>query len=390
MSKVPMTAGAVGSVLLVGTFVLMSPTENESFTSTAVEPSGMIRGAVELVSAGPLTFGPDGTLFLGDSYGSAIYAVDLEEEHVIGSESINVEGIDARVASLLGAPRAQVEIHDIAVSPVSRAVYLTASRHSNNGGNPIKNSRRPGATSHLIRVDSDGADEVLLDDVLSQRTNISDVRPQTVDRNGNDRRAWNILELAFVDGTLYASGLSNEEWSAKLRRIEYPFNGRAQSDAIRIFHTAHGRYETDAPARVFAPYEHEGEMRIFAGFSCTPLVDFSIAEMDESERVDGKTIAELGAGNHVLDMISVRHGDETYFLLANHLHDFMRLARSNFDGARRLDRPMGRAGIERTPMPTFDGVVRLASDRDERVVLLQGGRDAGFNLRTESIETMLR
>lgn len=350
----------------------------------------MTRGAVELVSIGPLTFAPDGTLFLGDTYGAAIHAVGLDEPRADDAPVIDVDDIDARVASLLGVPREQVEIHDLAVSPVSRAVYLTASRHADDERIPTRSTRRAGATPHLIRVDAAGMEEVLLDDVRFQRADIRDVRDEEVDRWGTDRRAWNIVEISFVDGTLYVSGISNEEWSARLRRLPYPFTGDAESDGIRIFHTAHGRYETGAPARVFVPYELDGERRIFAGFSCTPLVDFSVSEMDRADRVEGKTIAELGAGNHVLDMIGVRRGDETYFFLANHLHDFMRLARSDFEGATRLDRPMGRAGIDRTPMPEFDDVVRLASDRDERIVMLSGDEDEGFDLRTETVEAMIR
>ena len=332
----------------------------------------MARGAVELGSIGALTFSPDGTLFVGDSYGGAVFALDLEEEESSQGAPTNVEDIDAKIAGLLGTSRDMVRVHDVAVSPVSRTVYLSVSRGRNGGTTQIRNRMAPGASPHLIRVDSDGQmSEVSLDDVLFSKASFEDVRPEEKDSRGNDRRAWNVLEMSFVDDVLYVSGMSSEEWSSKLRRLPYPFGQGAKSNALKIFHTAHGRYETYAPARVFVPYRDGDETRIFAGFSCTPLVDFSVAEMNEKERVEGKTIAELGAGNHVLDMINVTSHGETYFLLANHLHDFMRLALSDFDGAGSLTRPTNRAGIDRTPLSRLDGVIRLANDQDEQVVMLQ-------------------
>ena len=47
--------------------------ENES---NSINPF-MTRGTVAMGSAGPITFGPNGTLFLGDTYGGAVWAVDL-------------------------------------------------------------------------------------------------------------------------------------------------------------------------------------------------------------------------------------------------------------------------------------------------------------------------
>jgi hypothetical protein len=368
---------SLAGLALVGLFTIAAWDTGEN-ESNGINPS-MTRGIVAMGSAGPITFGPNGTLFLGDTYGGAVWAVDLEE--TAGADAVvEVENLDGRVASLLGASREQVRIHDLAVSPVSHAVYVTASRVDYDDDNNIKNLQRPGATPHLIRIDPDGSiTEVNLSAVMFQQADIRDVRKQELDRRGNDRRAFSILEMSFVDGTLYVSGMSNEEWSSKLRRLDYPFTGESESNAIKIFHTAHGRWETGAPARVFVPYEADGETRIFAGFSCTPLVDFSVAEMNQKERVEGKTIAELGAGNHVLDMIRVEYDGKTYFLLANHLHPFMRLSLEDFDGAAKLTQPTNKAGIDRDPMNRMDGVTRLANDGDTRVVFLRES-DEGVSL----------
>jgi hypothetical protein len=356
--------------------------------TAVVGPVGMIRAAADLASIGAITFSPEGILFVGDSYGSQVVALDLEETESVGAVT-DVADLDARVASLLGTAVDQVRIHDLAVSPISGAAYLSVSRGDPTSDLRIRSRPRVGASPHLIRIPPEGPmEEVPLDDVLVSRAKLSDVRPAETDRRGWDRRAWNLLDMAFADGTLYVSGMSNEEWSSKLRRIAYPFDVEAQSNALRIFHTAHGRYETSAPARVFVPYQSDGEIRVFAGFSCTPLVDFSLAEMNEHERVEGRTIAELGPGNHVLDMIRVERDGQTHFLLANHLHPFMRLSLSDFEDAAVLTRPTSRAGIDRSPLGP-DGVFRLANDRDERVLLLQEKDDDGVDLRVVAIDRLL-
>ena len=139
---------------------------------------------------------------------------------------------------------------------------------------------------------------------------------------------------------------------------------------------------------MFVPYEADGEVRVFAGFSCTPLVDFSLAEMNENERVEGRTIAELGPGNHVLDMVRVERNGDTHFLLANHLHPFMRLSLSDFGQAEALTHPTSRAGIARTTLD-LEGVIRLSNDRNERVVLLQETDDGGIDLKVVDVDDLL-
>ncbi len=62
-------------------------------------------------------------------------------------------------------------------------------------------------------------------------------------------RRSTITDLAWVDGVLLVAGLSNEEFSSRLRRVPYPFDGSAQSTLVEIYHVDHGKYETEAPIR---------------------------------------------------------------------------------------------------------------------------------------------
>src|SRR5947209_17696536 len=70
----------------------------------AAEPSASLKkGTPDLKSAGPLTFGPDGILFVGDTQGGALFAIDTGDRTPATEKGpINVNDLGAKVAALLG------------------------------------------------------------------------------------------------------------------------------------------------------------------------------------------------------------------------------------------------------------------------------------------------
>src|SRR5437588_11898210 len=74
-------------------------------------------GKANLKSAGPIAFGPDGILFVADTKGAAIVAIATGDTAGSGSsQPIKVEGVGAKVASLLGTSPDQIEITDMRVN----------------------------------------------------------------------------------------------------------------------------------------------------------------------------------------------------------------------------------------------------------------------------------
>src|SRR4051812_36423809 len=55
-------------------------------------------GKADLRSAGPLVFGPDGILFAGDSAGGAVFAIDTGDRKPASGGSIEIKGINEKVA----------------------------------------------------------------------------------------------------------------------------------------------------------------------------------------------------------------------------------------------------------------------------------------------------
>ncbi len=88
---------------------------------------------------------------------------------------LKVEGINQKIAALLGASADQILIEDLAVNPISRNAYLAVSR-----------GRGPDAVPVLVRVKADGQVEVVsLDKVKFSRADLPDPPVDGVVGQGN-------------------------------------------------------------------------------------------------------------------------------------------------------------------------------------------------------------
>src|SRR5689334_7899333 len=79
--------------------------------------STMQTGKAGLKSAGALAIGPDGVLFVGDSVGGSIYAIDVNDRAAgKASGSLEIKGINEKVAALLGTTPDQISLNDVVVN----------------------------------------------------------------------------------------------------------------------------------------------------------------------------------------------------------------------------------------------------------------------------------
>ena len=196
--------------------------------------SNLQPGKAELKSAGALAFGPDNVLFVGDTAGAAIWALDVQDRAPAKSAgSLEVKSVNEKIAALLGTTSDQILINDTAVNPVSKNIYISVSR-----------GRGPNATPVILRVDAAGKiAEVPLDSIAHSSVKFVDAPAAST----NGRQVETITSIAYVDGNVIVAGLSNEEFSSTLRSIPYPFTGAAKGAGIQIYHGSHGRFETAAP-----------------------------------------------------------------------------------------------------------------------------------------------
>src|SRR5207302_2427336 len=91
--------------------------------------SSLKKGTPELKSAGPLAFGPEGILFVGDTQSAAIFAIDTGDRSPSSAAGpLKVEGLDGKIAGMLGTTEKEIRINALAANPASGNAYLSISR----------------------------------------------------------------------------------------------------------------------------------------------------------------------------------------------------------------------------------------------------------------------
>src|SRR5580693_10225171 len=135
---------------------------------------GLRRGRADLRSAGPITFGPAGILFLADNAAAKVFAVDVADPGPAGgAEPFDLEDVDARVGSFLGCEPGDITIKDMAVHPLSHNVYLSVRRGHGDAAQPV-----------LVRISRAGGAiaDVPLDDVPFAAAAIGDAPAEDDER----------------------------------------------------------------------------------------------------------------------------------------------------------------------------------------------------------------
>ncbi len=332
--------------------------------------TGLTKGTADLKSAGALTFGPGGILFVGDPQGGAIFAIDTgDRPSSPASGDLNVKGIDERVAGLLGTTAKEISINSLAVNPLSGDAYLSVSRGKGANATPV-----------LVRVDRSGkVKEVALKDVKFARAPLPNAP------SSEKQRTMAITGLAYVDGKVYVAGLSNEEWASNLRAIPYPFKDTDRGTGIEIWHGAHGKFETKSPIRTFTPYQIAGEMNLLAAYTCTPLVKIPVSQLKAGERLKGTTVAELGNRNNPLDMVVYQKDGKDYLLIANSSRGVMKVKLEGIGQAQPITKPISGGGTAGQPYETvkeLKGVDHMAKLDKGHALLLQRGEGGSLSLVT--------
>lgn len=348
-------------LILAAAVLAGSATAAESLTSS------LKAGSPELKSAGPLAFGPEGILFVGDPKTGTIYAIDTGDRTAPStSDRPMVEQLDQKIASLLGTEAGQIQVRDMAVNPISGNTYLSVAR-----------GRGPDATPVLLRVGRDGkVSEFALKDVKQAQAKLSSVA-------GGNRRQEAITHMAFVKGKLIVAGLSSEDFDSRLRVIPFPFKETDNGTTVEFFHGSHGKLETNSPVRTFVPYEINKEAHLLAAYTCTPLVKIPVSELKPGAKIKGTTIAELGNRNRPLGMIVYQKGGRDYLLIANNARGLMKVPTEGIDKVDAISqRVRNTAGLPYEKVKGVEGVVQLDLFDKDHALVLQRAKDGEMTLKT--------
>jgi len=324
-----------------------------------------------LTSIGVLSFAADGTLFVADPMAATIFAITLDNTVTPRDVKVgtgDVEALDQKIAALAGTAATEIAIKDIAVDPKSHNTFVSVMRGTGAAAQPA-----------LFRVDGHGGVTVVtLDDVKFSSVTLPN--PPAAVATGRSNRSQSITQMSLVDGKLYVTGLSNEEFSSKFWAIPYPFKAADQGTSVEMWHTSHNRFQTDAPVLAFVPNKVNGQTNFIAGYTCTPLVRFPIADLKPGAKVMGTTIAELGAGNQPIDMVLYNKAGHEYVLMANTRHGVLKISTAEFGTAPGLTTKVDTtAGVPAEKITSVSNVVQLSLlDASHSVMLMK--TNGAFNL----------
>jgi len=345
--------------------------------ANATDPApAMLKGNIALKSLSSITFSKDGVLFLADPLGMKIYALNEKQVRDGNAQNLEVKNIDEKIAALLGVDSKDVKIEDMSVNPTSQEVYIAVTRRGN------------GLQPAVIKVDAQGKlSSINLDNVSYYETSLADVPSKSPHQYFPLTSA--ITDMAFIDGELYVSGLSGEEFNSKLRRFSYPFTSKTNAIQLEIFHPSHDRFETNSPIETFLPFPVNGQMHIVAGYGCAPLAKFPLTEVRAKDQLRGVTVAELGGGNRPLDMISFKDDGVSYILIANSDRTLMQISSEDLDkqegvvkGATRVP-PYASTGVKYLSIAEV-GITQLDDFNDQSYIVIQRNiNDGSLNLQSK-------
>jgi len=337
-------------------------------------PYGMTVGTPDIKSITSLAFGPDAILLIGDSKGATVFAVDTKDmSKVEKGAAIDLKGIDQKIASLLGTTLENVAIQDMAVNPISKKVYVAVQSAD---GTPV-----------LLTIEGDKIQPVSLKEVPFSSIALNNAPAEDAkDQRGRPLRVSSISDLAYADGKVMVSGLSNQEFASTFRSMSFPFTNKQDAASLEIYHAAHGKYETASPIKTFTTATISGKKYLIASYTCTPLVLFPLDELKPGTHVKGRTVAEMGSGNQPLDMITMNANGKSYLIMANSSRPVFRVNFKNieaFQGSLTtpVEENFATEGVPFVNMP-ITNVLQLDKMDENRMVILQRKSNGSLDLWT--------
>jgi hypothetical protein len=330
------------------------------------------KGDIELKSIGPISFGPEQILFVSDPKATSVYAIHLDVKSAKSDKRFDISGLDTKIASMLGVAQSNVIINDLALDAESGRAYLSVTR-----------GRGPDAIPLLVSATADGKVGVVdLEGVAFAKSELWALPGK--DRRGRDQQMDAITEIAFADDHVIVAGLSNEEFSSRLRVIPFPFSDTHRESGLEIYHTAHGQWETHSPIRTFTTFTLQDELQLLAAHTCTPLVTVPIKRITSDQpKVVGNTIAELGNRNRPLDMLVYTQEGDDYLLITNSTRGVMKLAMNAMPGQEKLvERISGVGGVPADTIESFAGALQVEPWGDKDAVVLRKNEDKSYDLTT--------
>lgn len=355
--------------------------------------AGAAVAAPTLQSAGVLAFNDGNVLFVGDSKAGVVHAFDLGPEILEDQSNFQLgraqtfegrtilNGLDIEIGALLGVPAADVVINDLVVHKPTKQIFLSVQR-----------GHGPDAEAVIVKVDHGALEVVDLATADHSSQSVGPVPTDTTLEFGQPLNALAITDIDFYKGEIFVAGVSNEEFSSKLRRMPFPFTDAVSTSSIEIWHAVHAQYETRAPIITQTIVELNGEPTLIAIYACTPIVRIPLAELTDGAQVRGTMIGEMGFGNTPIDIVSFTNAwdGSDNVLVTNSNRSSAQIALPALAGADAMPHGEGVkpvfavAGVAQFPLP-LSGVLHLDTVDDTWAVAVRQSPEDPRNIQLHTL-----
>ena len=299
---------------------------------------------IDIKFAGALEFSDTGTLFVGDNYNGAIYALDMTGGNAPEQvRPVNIGDIDVKIADVLGVARSAVAINDMAVHPVTADIFVSVTRIGNFESAPAIMKVSQNNEIEMLDMASIPFQKQALNHFPDQETTfrprgLGKMPPLARDIAKGDVRLSSlaIMDMEFYNDELFVSGVAFDNFLSTLRRMPYPFTEEQSAANVKMYHISHDQYETRAPIRAMSIEQIDGKAQLIAAYTCSPIVAIDLDEIVDGAKISARTLMDYGNGQP-LDMISYSlNGEDTLFLTSNSRSPYV-IPVASLNGAKAYD-----------------------------------------------------
>jgi len=236
-----------------------------------------------------LKFDARGTLYAADAKGDQVLAFSMDEKES-QAKPVKIETLGEQLKKALDAGADPVNVHDVAVHPLSHAVYLSA-------------SKKGAAGTTLFRVNGDKLEKVEM------------AKPVAIALPAGARP----FDLVVTTKDVVVSSMNRDKtFGSALHRIALPLReGRVATSETEIYHTSHKRWETKAPLVAMAGFSAGGQDYVMGSTACTPVVRIGVSDVADKKKVQTQTIVELGNRNAPVSMLVYTQKNQPTLLVTN-------------------------------------------------------------------------
>lgn len=306
-----------------------------------------------------LKFDAQGILYAADAKNDRLLSLALEEKEA-KAKAVKIDNLSEQLGKALEAGADPVTVHDIAVNPVSHAVYLSA-------------SKKGGGGTMLFRVGSGGKLE---------KVDLGSIKTASVALPAGARP----FDVVVTPKDVVVSSMNRDKtFGSALHRVALPLReGGVATAETEIYHTSHKRWETKAPLVAMAGFSAGGQDYIMGSTACTPVVRIGVAEVTDKKKVQTSTIVELGSRNAPVSMLVYTKDGQQSLLVTNNKEGAYKVAQPILAETARLNEQ----AVNRGPgsavetVESWKGAKKSALLDGSSAVVVRDAGDGAFSLQT--------